>query len=184
MPCSASAPSRTAWECLAKRSKNRSSLGRKARNQRSSIAMSKLQKGRARAARHISVIKQFGQDAMPRRRPNRASSTALWPKKPVRASPGLQRTAEKMGYFTDDSAAERQHAGHENRALDHGHPGTKSGQILLRGDDDEGADHRAKDGTETPDQRHQHDQAGHADLDIRKRGVLNHEHLQRAGEAR
>src|SRR3569832_132734 len=143
MPWSASAPSRTAWECLAKRSKNRSSLGRKARNQRSSISMSKLQNRRAKAACHISVIDHL--DKTQRRKARGIGPHPRLYGRDGRREPylGLQRTAEEMGYYAHNAPAERQHAGHENRTLDHGHPGTKSGKILLCGDDDERADHRA-----------------------------------------
>jgi hypothetical protein len=63
--------------------------------------------------------------------------------------------------LADDAAAEGQHADHEDRALNHRHPLPESSEIVLHGDDHEGADHRAEDGAEAADQRHQHHLARH-----------------------
>jgi len=61
--------------------------------------------------------------------------------------------------LASDTAPEGQHAGDEDRALNHRHPLTEAGEILLHGDDGEGADHRSEDGAEAADQGHQHDLA-------------------------
>ena len=89
-----------------------------------------------------------------------------------------------MCELADEAAAEQQHAGHENHALDHGDPLPKAGKILLHGDDHEGACHGSEHGAEAADQRHQHDLARHAPMHVGERGVLRDEHFQRAGKAR
>src|SRR5450759_1825196 len=61
----------------------------------------------------------------------------------------LQRPTEIMRDLADHAAAERQHADHEDPALDHGHPLPEPGQILLHGDNHEGTDHRAEHGAKT-----------------------------------
>src|ERR1044072_8825595 len=71
----------------------------------------------------------------------------------------LQRAAQIMRDFADDTAAEGQDADHEDHALDHGAPLPEAGEILLHGDDDESADHRTEHRAEPADQRHEHDLA-------------------------
>ena len=51
-----------------------------------------------------------------------------------------------MRDLADDAAAEQQHAGNKDRALDHGDPLAEPGQILLGRGNDERADHGAEDG--------------------------------------
>ena len=87
----------------------------------------------------------------------------------------LERTAEKMRDLADHAAAERQHAGDEDDALDHRHPLAESGQVLLHGDDHEGADDRAEHRAEAAHQRHQHDFARHAPVHVGQRSILRHE---------
>src|SRR3954468_13613875 len=89
----------------------------------------------------------------------------------------LQRAPEIMRDFADHATAEGQHADHENRALDHRDPLPISGEILLHGDDDEGADHRTEYGAETANQRHQHDFTGHGPVHVGQRSVLRDEYL-------
>src|SRR3984893_6905588 len=60
-----------------------------------------------------------------------------------RKTAGLERPPEIMRNLADHAAAERQHAGDEDDALDHRHPLAETGQILLHGDDTEGAADRA-----------------------------------------
>src|SRR3954447_13289421 len=181
MSCNAVAPCTTVLACRSNRSKNRSSLGKKARNQRINIGRNpSFWQGR-RATRHKTVIDHSnGKRAM------------ACPGNPVihrfvglKTGPKpseLQRSPEIMRDLADHATAERQHAGHEDDTLDHRHPLAEPRQILLHGDDDEGADHWTEHRSETADQRHQHDFAGHRPVHVGERGVLRHEHLQRAGE--
>src|SRR6201996_8597084 len=95
----------------------------------------------------------------------------------------LQRALEQMRDLADQAAAEQQPAGDEDHPLDHRHPLAEAGQILLHGDDHESTDHRAEHRAQAADQRHQHDFARHAPVHVGERGVLRHEHFQRAGKA-
>src|ERR1700732_1117443 len=59
MPCNACAPCTTVWECRANKSKNRSSLGKKARNHCSIWVHPLVHEMADRATRHIIVINHF-----------------------------------------------------------------------------------------------------------------------------
>src|SRR3979411_868550 len=96
----------------------------------------------------------------------------------------LQGTPEIMRDLANHAAAERQHTDHEDHALDHRDPLPEASEILLHGDDHEGADYRAEHSAEAADQRHQHDFARHRPVHVGERGILGNEHLQRAGKAR
>src|SRR6266850_2842765 len=183
MPCNASAPCTTVCEWRANRSKNRSSLGRKARNQRSITGVHCCGKMTSQGGLSRNCHKPFPRESG-RQPPMEPGHPPLcrpeMPRKPVL----LERPPEIMRDLADHAAPERQHADHKDRALDHRHPLSEAGQILLHGDDDEGTDDRAEHGTETADQRHQHDLSGHRPVHVGERGILRHEHLERAGKAR
>jgi hypothetical protein len=59
-----------------------------------------------------------------------------------------------MRNLADDAAAGGQHAGDENDALDQRHPLAETGQLLLHGDDHQGAHQRTEYRFEIADQRH------------------------------
>src|SRR5580692_7891773 len=181
MPCSASAPSATVWAWRANRSKNRSSFGRKVRNQRSMGQVHRFGTG-AEATCHKTVIDGNRSESPQAQAPNRVIHRFVDLRTQSKRL-GLKRPLQIMRDLTDDAAAERQHAGDEDRALDHRHPLAESGQILLCRDDDEGSDHRAEYRTKAAHQRHQHDLPRHRHLDVRQRGVLRDKYLQRAGKS-
>src|ERR1700730_16267752 len=114
MSCNASAPCTTVRECRANRSKNRSSLGRKARNQRSifkgSVVEGNTGQGGLSHGCHGSFI--WTARSPPSR--EHRSSTAWCSAELFRKRMRLKRTPEIMRDFTDDAAAERQHADHED----------------------------------------------------------------------
>ena len=141
----------------------------------------------ARPACHINVINYFaGESPQPAVTGTGHPPLCRATRTPLRAIASRAQSdalRNEMRDLADDAAAERQHAGDEDHALDHRHPLAEPGQILLHRDDHEGADHRAEDRTEAPDQRHQHDFARHRPLHVGQRGVLRDEHLQRAGKS-
>src|SRR4051812_26893882 len=179
--CNACAPCTTVWACRSNRSKNRSSLGKKARNQRS-IGLVHRSGTAAEAARYKTVIDHPGGKRATAGPGNPVIHRFVSGKTAVNR-PGLQRAPEIMRDLANHAAAEGQHAGDEDHALNHRHPLAETGQILLHGDDHEGADHRTEYRAETADQRHQHDFARHRPVHVGERGVLCHEHFQRTGEA-
>src|ERR1700737_4501450 len=63
--------------------------------------------------------------------------------------------------LADDAAAEGEHADHEDEAVDDGDPLSECRQIVLHGDDDEGADERAVERADAAEKRHQQHFAGH-----------------------
>src|SRR3984957_15139433 len=109
MSCNANAPCTTVWECRANNSKNRSSLGRKARNQPSIRHVHACEIVGPTAERHISVINYLRGKAL-RAVPgnpviHRFSGSGNVPK--IRP---LQRAPEEMRDLADHAAAEGQHA--------------------------------------------------------------------------
>src|SRR5580698_19051 len=96
----------------------------------------------------------------------------------------LQPDPQKICQLADDAAPERQHADHENRALDHQHPLAEWRQIILHADDDKGADHRPEHGAKPAKQRHQQHVARHRPVHVGERGELEHQRLHRAGQPR
>ena len=74
------------------------------------------------------------------------------------------RPTNRLADLADDAAAEQQHAGDEDRALDHRHPFAELGEIVLHGDDDDRADHRPVERAHAAEQRHQHHLARHAKM--------------------
>ena len=123
---------------------------------------------------HKSVIQLFAGKQAAWRRPNGLIHRF------VRArTAGFQSERRSVvGDFADDAAAERQHADDEDHALDHQHPLAEPGQILLHGDDDEGADDGPEDGAKAAEQHHQHDLARHGPVHVGQRGVLRNERLR------
>jgi hypothetical protein len=106
--------------------------------------------------------------------------------KASRQGEARERTADYSGFFAqlaDDAAAEGQHADHEDHALHDGHPGAELRQVVLHGDDDRGADHRAEDRAHAAEQRHQHHLARHRPVHVGQRGELEDERLGGAGQA-
>src|SRR6267143_6702990 len=139
MPCNASAPCTTVWEWRANRSKNRSSLGRKARNQLSIWYVH----GRGMAGQgglSHRCHKPFPGESAQGSRYGTGSSTALYGRECSGKTVRLERSPEIMRDLADHASTEGQHADHEDHALDHRHPLPEAGQILLHGDDHEGAD--------------------------------------------
>jgi hypothetical protein len=79
--------------------------------------------------------------------------------------------------------AEQQHAGHEDHALDHRHPGSEPCQVVRHADHDHGADERSEDRSDAADQGHQDDVARHRPMHVGQRGELKDDGLGRAGDA-
>jgi hypothetical protein len=94
------------------------------------------------------------------------------PRRPQREAP-LQRPAEPGLDLADNAAAEGKHAGDEDHALHHRHPGAELGKLVLHRDDDERADGRAEDRAYAADQRHQHCLAAHRPVHVGQRRELD-----------
>src|SRR5262249_44060992 len=162
MPCNATAPSATTAAWRANSSKNRSSLGRKARNQRIMAASPQAEiiqhesEDPPRVLCHETVINGFGVKRSPC--PGFRSHVIhrfMVKKKPLE-SRSLQRALQKMRELADEATPEQEHAGNEDTPLDHRHPLPEARKILLHGDDHKSPDHRPEHGAEPTDQRHQH----------------------------
>src|SRR6266700_5996944 len=130
MPCNASAPCTTVWEWRANRSKNRSSLGRKARNQRSISGVHCCGKMTGHGDLSRNCHKAFSGESG-RQPPTEPGHPPLCRPEMLRKPVLLERSPEIMRDFADHAAAESQHAGHKDHALDHRHPLPKTGEILL-----------------------------------------------------
>src|SRR5258705_9506832 len=128
MSCNESAPCTTVWACWANRSKKRSSLGKKARNQRS-IGTIHCSETVARATCHKTVIEHSKTKRATTGPGNRVIHRFVAPKKASK-SVVLQRSPEIMRDLADHASAEGQHAGDEDDALDHRHPLPKPGQVF------------------------------------------------------
>src|SRR5262245_4001206 len=83
---------------------------------------------RAICAGSIQAAKTFGGGALSRRLSARLGLSSM-----------LQLHPQQMGDLADNAAAEQEHAGDEDRALDHRHPFADLGEVVLHGDDNDGA---------------------------------------------
>src|SRR5262249_25663224 len=101
----------------------------------------------------------------------------------ARAAPASERLFYDPRDLADDAAAERQHADHEDAALDDADPGARAlGKEFLDRDEHDGARDRPEYRAHATQERHQHDLARHRPIDVAERGAAGDEDLRAAGE--
>src|SRR5690348_7354923 len=107
MSCNASAPCTTVWACRANRSKNRSSFGKKARNQRSISTIHRS--GTASTGLSQNCHRAFKGRARNGRPPGNRVIHRFVALKKAPEQAVSERTPEIMGDLADHAAAEGQH---------------------------------------------------------------------------
>src|ERR1700726_65811 len=120
MSCKASAPCTTVWAWRANRAKNRSSLGRRARNQRNMAMSNVSERPSSDPSQNCHRLILAKGPSCPAARPDHPPLCCGSRKD--RRIRSLERDPEEMRDLADQAAAERQHAGDEDNALDDGDP--------------------------------------------------------------